>query len=129
MDIRSVQVKFVSLYSNNSKTMTIRLVSDNKKQFHIRQATVSDITELKELYRNTIRSVNRKDYSAEEERRINYTLQIIKSVSEVIGKLSKKKQEEYRLCKLKIVFCKVLECHRKFVILHFLIIRYIYGNF
>lgn len=32
----------------------------------IRQATVSDISELKELYQNTVLTVNRKDYTEEE---------------------------------------------------------------
>jgi len=36
------------------------------KVFHIRPATVSDIPEMTELYKNTILTVNRKDYSAEE---------------------------------------------------------------
>lgn len=34
--------------------------------FHIHPATVADIPELAELYKNTILSVNRKDYSIEE---------------------------------------------------------------
>ncbi len=34
--------------------------------FYIRKATVSDIPELKKLYKNTVLSINRKDYSAEE---------------------------------------------------------------
>ncbi|MDR2915143.1 MAG: GNAT family N-acetyltransferase [Tannerella sp.] len=34
--------------------------------FSIRQATVFDIPELKELYQNTVLTVNQKDYSAEE---------------------------------------------------------------
>lgn len=37
-----------------------------KKRFSIRPATVSDIPELTELYKNTVLFVNRKDYSAEE---------------------------------------------------------------
>lgn len=40
-------------------------LSTNKK-FLIRQATASDIPELKVLYQNTVLTVNRKDYSAEE---------------------------------------------------------------
>ncbi len=34
--------------------------------FYIRQATLADIPELAELYKNTVLSVNRKDYSTEE---------------------------------------------------------------
>ncbi len=34
--------------------------------FSIRQATISDIPEMNELYKNTVLTVNRKDYSAEE---------------------------------------------------------------
>ncbi len=34
--------------------------------FSIRQATVSDVPEMTELYRSTVLTVNRKDYSAEE---------------------------------------------------------------
>ena len=32
----------------------------------IRQATISDISELKKLYKDTVLTINRKDYSAEE---------------------------------------------------------------
>lgn len=34
--------------------------------FHIRKANISDTSEMTELYKNTILSVNRKDYSLEE---------------------------------------------------------------
>ncbi len=34
--------------------------------YSIRQATLSDVSEMKELYQNTILTVNRKDYSVEE---------------------------------------------------------------
>lgn len=41
-------------------------MDNTNNMFTIRQATVSDFPELTELYKNTILSVNRKDYSAEE---------------------------------------------------------------
>ncbi len=40
-------------------------LSENKI-FSIRQVTISDFPELTELYRNTVLTINRKDYSAEE---------------------------------------------------------------
>lgn len=41
-------------------------MDNTNNMFTIRQATVSDFPELTGLYKNTVLSVNRKDYSAEE---------------------------------------------------------------
>lgn len=41
-------------------------MDNTNNMFTIRQATVSDFPELTELYKNTVLSVNRRDYSAEE---------------------------------------------------------------
>ncbi len=42
------------------------IIAGNSVRFHIRNATISDIPELKQLYQSTVLTVNRKDYSVEE---------------------------------------------------------------